>query len=341
MSDLRSVLRPKISIHMPVRNTSRYLHACLDSILNQSEPSWELIAVDDHSTDNSTGILAEYASGDHRIRWMKNSGHGIVEALQSAFRESNGEMVCRMDSDDVMPEHKLELLSKALSRMSNSVSVGKVSCFRDGTPLGNGYQRYALWLNRRIDQRDHWNHVYQECVVPSCAWMMRRKEFVGIGGFDSFQTPEDYDLCLRMRRHNIQIIGVDDIVHHWRDRPDRVSRIHPDYADNRFFKLKLHHFMQHDLLVDGKLVLWGASKNGKSLVLLLRRFGIQPVWVCENPGKIGKEIYDITLQDVRTIQLLSKPQVLIAVSDPEARPLIAEKLNIFGLKEGSNYWFFT
>ncbi|MCW9041214.1 MAG: glycosyltransferase, partial [Flavobacteriales bacterium] len=79
-----------ISIIMPVKNTSLYLSECLNSIINQTEKNWELIAVNDHSTDNSKEILASFANQDNRIKVWDNTGNGIIDALQLAYSKSSG-----------------------------------------------------------------------------------------------------------------------------------------------------------------------------------------------------------------------------------------------------------
>ncbi len=66
-----------ISILMPARNAGKYLEACLQSIIQQTYVDWELIIVDDHSTDNTVGIIKKYAKADQRIHWYTNKGKGL------------------------------------------------------------------------------------------------------------------------------------------------------------------------------------------------------------------------------------------------------------------------
>ena len=67
---------------MPVKNTSLFLPECIHSIINQTEENWELIAVNDHSTDNSKEILTSFANQDERIKIWDNTGNGIIDALK-------------------------------------------------------------------------------------------------------------------------------------------------------------------------------------------------------------------------------------------------------------------
>ena len=83
----------KVSILMPVKNTENYLEECLNSILIQNEQNWELIVVDDFSTDKSWQILNDFAKKDARIKVFKNKNSGIIGALQLALMKSSGEMI--------------------------------------------------------------------------------------------------------------------------------------------------------------------------------------------------------------------------------------------------------
>ena len=95
---------------MPVYNAQDFLIETIDSILNQSNSNWELLAVDDFSTDNSFQILQSFERKDSRIKAFKNAEKGIIPALQLAYIQSNGVLISRMDADDLMPIDKLKYL---------------------------------------------------------------------------------------------------------------------------------------------------------------------------------------------------------------------------------------
>ena len=123
---------PLISILMPYKNTGRFLEACLDSIIEQGYNHWELLAVNDHSTDHSQDILQDYARLDPRIKLRLNSGKGIIPALRTAYAISSGAFITRMDSDDIMYPDKLQHL---LSGLQSHGRPGR-RCFRKGRNPG-------------------------------------------------------------------------------------------------------------------------------------------------------------------------------------------------------------
>ena len=99
--------RPLVSVLIPFKNTAKYLEDCLESILKQTLTSWEVLIVDDKSTDSSRGIVETYAKNDSRIKLFNNTGQGIIDALRTAYINASGAFITRMDSDDIMVENKL------------------------------------------------------------------------------------------------------------------------------------------------------------------------------------------------------------------------------------------
>src|SRR5574343_558757 len=91
-----------ISIIMPVYNSDKYLSESIESVQNQSYPNWELLIIDDSSTDNSKNISLSYANLDHRIKIIDNKYEkGIHGALNSGLDICKGEFVARADADDI------------------------------------------------------------------------------------------------------------------------------------------------------------------------------------------------------------------------------------------------
>lgn len=101
---------PSISVIVPVYNTEKYLHRCIESILNQTFRDFELILVDDGSTDRSGELCEEYAAKDSRIRVFHQSNQGQAAARNYAVSEAKGSYVCFVDSDDYVHHEMLECL---------------------------------------------------------------------------------------------------------------------------------------------------------------------------------------------------------------------------------------
>ena len=93
-------MNPEISIIVPVYNVEKYLKRCIDSILNQSFTDFELILVDDGSTDNSGEIIDEYAIKDERIKVIHKENGGLSSARNVGIEYSKGNYIAFVDSDD-------------------------------------------------------------------------------------------------------------------------------------------------------------------------------------------------------------------------------------------------
>jgi len=333
---------PLISIVMPVHNTGKYLPDCIDSIIDQSYNNWELIAVNNGSTDSSLSVLKEYELIDSRIKIVHLDQANLLKSLRVGYSKTKGDCIHRMDSDDKMPAYKLESMLAALVNVGRgSVVTGGTSYFSDERTIGDGFKRYDKWLCEVARLNSHAVEIYRECVIPSNCWLIYRKDFELVGGFNPSVFPEDYDLCFRFYANKLKIIGLETILHFWRDRADRISRNWECYKDNRFFKLKVNYFMQVEHDESRPLVIWGAGKNGKDLSKLFTALNQEIHWVCDNDRKIGKDIYDIRMHSFEIVSQLENPQIIIPVSSPEDQKEIESYLIAIKKIKGIDYWFFS
>ena len=325
-----------VSILMPCKNAALYLEECLDSILAQMHTNWELIVVNDHSDDQSPEILNNYHLKDSRIKWFNNPGSGIIAALQFAYKNAQGNFISRMDADDVMPPQKLMQMRKTFDGSQNHICTGKVAYFREGGEVGNGYQNYANWLNHLCETNSHYSQIYKECVIPSACWMVSRDTFEQIGAFSLEIYPEDYDLCFRMYQHQVPIVSLNEVLHHWRDHGARASRNDPNYSDHTFLELKMQYFLTIDFDEKRPLIIWGAGKKGKRMARYLIDRQIPFQWICENENKIGHTIYDQKLQSPALIQEVPS-QLLLSIASPQDQVEIKNRLK--DLSQIQSFWF--
>ena len=330
----------KVSIIIPFKNTAHFLPECLDSIVNQTYIDWEVLAVNDHSTDTSLELLSSYSQRDKRIKVFQNNGNGIIPALQTAFAQSSGGFVTRMDSDDIMEPNRLEVMVNSLIKYGKEhVAVGKVKYFSN-RGISNGYQRYEEWLNQLTSTGNNFEEIYKECVIPSPCWMVYRSDFEQSEGFEPKRYPEDYDLTFRFYEHGFKIIPCDQVLHLWRDYDTRTSRTHEHYAQNYFLDIKLHYFLKLDYDKNRPLVVWGAGFKGKKIAKGLKKQGLDFIWLCDNPKKIGKKIYGKELVHFEALQSLKNPQSIITVANENAQYEIRSYFSELGQLPMQDYFFF-
>jgi glycosyltransferase involved in cell wall biosynthesis len=337
---IRFMQNQLISILTPFKNTEAYIADCLRSILEQTYTNWELIIVDDASTDHSHKIVKKFAAKDIRIKLLKNTGSGIIDALQLAFKHSKGKFITRMDSDDIMLPNKLDVLLNNLTTYGKKhVAVGLVEYFCE-KGVGAGYISYEAWLNNLTKTGNNYSEIYKECVVPSPCWMVHRTDFIACNGFNPNVYPEDYDLTFRFYKNKFKCIPCDMVLHKWRDYSTRTSRTHVHYADNHFIPLKLNYFLELDFTKNKTLTLWGAGIKGKIIAKILLEKEIPFEWICDNPKKIGKDIYGKTLKEFNALSKIKNPQSIITVANKTAQKEIRSFLVTLKMEPMIDYIFF-
>ncbi len=331
---------PLVSILIPFKDTARFLPECLDSILNQEYAHWEVLAINDHSTDDSWEVVNTFVEEDSRINVFENEGKGIIDALRTAYTESQGLFITRMDSDDVMGPNKLQVLVQSLLKKGKGhLAVGQVRYFSD-RGISNGYERYEQWLNGLTLNGSNYSEIYKECVVPSPCWMAYREDLDACGAFDPNRYPEDYDLTFRFYEKELSCIPCDQVLHYWRDYDTRTSRTSEHYAQNYFLEIKLHYFLKLEYDTKRPLTIWGAGNKGKEIAKGLLKRNIAFFWLCDNPNKIGKSIYGKEMLHYTTLQGLKNPQSIVTVANEKAQKMIRDYFLELGQKSGKDYFFF-
>ncbi|MFS4415643.1 glycosyltransferase family 2 protein [Maribacter sp. 2307ULW6-5] len=332
--------QPLVSILVPFKNTAEYVTECLDSVLAQTYAHWEVIAVNDGSTDQSRSLVSKYAQKDGRIALLDNQGKGIIPALRAAFAQSGGDLITRMDSDDIMQPNKLEVMVRALQAHGpKHLAIGQVRYFSH-RGISNGYARYEAWLNGLTATGSNYSEIYKECVVPSPCWMVHREDLLQVRAFEPNRYPEDYDLTFRFYEAQLACIPCDQVLHLWRDYDTRTSRTSEHYAQNYFLDIKLHYFLMLDRDPSVPLVVWGAGNKGKTIAKALVHKGVDFHWICDNPNKIGKTIYGKLMRSVAALNQLDRAQSIVTVANEDAQADIRAYFHAREPKPMQDHFFF-
>lgn len=183
---------PTVSVVMPVHNGENYLGEAIESILGQSFRDFEFIVVDDGSIDRSCAIARSYA--DSRIRVLSAPHRGLVQALNLGLREARGDLVARMDADDISHHDRLERQVEHLRRGPDTVLVGTWVEYIDDEGRSEGEVQ-----TMPVYDDDLRVALFDGNEFAHGSVMMRRSAAMAVGGYrGQFLTAEDYDLWLRM-----------------------------------------------------------------------------------------------------------------------------------------------
>ena len=210
-----------ISVLMPVYNAERYLAEAVHSILGQTWSALELIAVDDGSTDGSLEILRRIAATDPRLEVLSFPNRGIVMALNSGLAIARGDLVARMDADDVASPTRLAMQARYMERHRECIALGGQVLRTD--PQGWPIARSRLPLgHNEIEAR---LFAGEGGALPHPTLMMRRADMIALGGYRvEAQWVEDIDLYLRAAEKG-RLANLPDVLLRYRRHPQSVCAL--------------------------------------------------------------------------------------------------------------------
>lgn len=214
---------PLVSVIMPTYNHARYIGEAIDSVLNQSYKNFELIIIDNYSTDNTKEIVTSY--NENRIKYSKFRNHGIIAASRNhGIKNSSGKYIAFLDSDDIWLPQKLEL---------------QIDLMESNKDIGLSYVLYSYLLEDasvkdiipKPGNRFRGNvftSLFRTPVIANSGAMVRTQIFNELGLLDEnpkLVTIEDYEMWLRISRS----WAVDYVDHEaqllYRIRTDNSSRM--------------------------------------------------------------------------------------------------------------------
>lgn len=328
---------------MPAYQAAARLSRAVESVQRQTIENWELIALDDGSTDETADILDHLARSDLRIRLHRLPHAGIASSLNEGIRLARGKWIARMDADDLMLEHRMEAQLEFAASHPELALTGCLVSLRAETPPApeSGMLRFVEWVNSLVSPEDIAREIYVDCPVPHPTFFLRRELLLQEGLYTLRDEPEDYELVLRLRSRGYGFGKVPAVLLEWTDRPDRASRTQQTYGLDRFRGLKVR-FLKQTGALDGGFYLWGAGNVGKKLLLELQRQGMEPLALADiDPDRIGQTIHGcrVISPDSLLKARTSGELVLAAVGAPGARHDIRSFLSSSGLSEPSDFLF--
>lgn len=272
-------MAPAVSILLPVYNAATTLEMALDSLAAQSWGDFEVVAVDDGSTDGSLELLRQRAADDGRIRVVAKAHGGIVPALEAALASARGQLLARMDADD----HALPArLARQVEWLERDPGLGLVSSLvahpAPDAAATEGYARYVAWLNGVVSEAEIAVNRFVESPLAHPSVMFRREVVMRHGGYRDGDFPEDYELWLRWLEAGVRMAKVPEVLLAWNDPPGRLSRTHPRYAVEAFYRLKaryLARWLERYNPRHPAAWIWGSGKTSRQRAAWLEREGVQ------------------------------------------------------------------
>jgi glycosyltransferase involved in cell wall biosynthesis len=327
---------PFVSVLLPYRNAAHTVEEALESVLADADDDLEIVAVDDGSRDDGPSRVRRIAARDRRVVPTETGGVGIARALAHAVDRARGDLLARMDGDDVWLPGRLGAQRESFERAPEVAVVGcQVEIFPDAGP---GMRAYVEWQNALLTPRDHARDLFVESPLCHPSVMMRRDALDAVGGFRDAPWAEDYDLWLRFHAHGGALAKVPVLGLRWRHSAGRATFSNPLYSAERFLAARTH-YLAPVLRSKGRpVVVWGAGPTGKRLARALERNGVSAAaFIDIDPRKIGRTARGAPIVPFRQIRR-GENTVVVAVGTRGARAIIRRELDRAGFVEMEDYF---
>ncbi len=319
----------QLSVLMPYRDAGATVMEAARSVLAQAGVRFELLAVDDGSTDDGPAQMRELARRDPRVVPL-SAGGGLVDALEVGRRAASAPLIARMDADDVCLPDRLAAQVAALEDRAGLVAT-RVELFGDH---GQGMARYVEWQNGLLDAAAHDRDLFVESPICHPSVALPAAMLDAAGGYRDGDFPEDYELWLRLAAQGATLRKLPMVGLRWRQHGQSFSRTDGRYRPEAFREAKARYLPA--TLPDRPLVVWGAGQTGKRFMRSLEAHGPRASrFVDIDPKKIGRQARGVPV--VGPEALAPEDFVLVAVGARGARDLVRAFLTERGRVEVDDF----
>jgi glycosyltransferase involved in cell wall biosynthesis len=324
-----------VSVLLPYRDAEDTIDEAARSVLAQQGVELELVAVDDGSRDAGPARMRALAGVDARVHLVESGGAGIVAALARGLAHARGEVVARMDADDIALPGRLAAQIRLLERDARLGAVGtRVSPLGE---CGEGMRLYIEWQNALVTPEDHARELFVESPLCHPSVALRRDALEGVGGWRDCAWAEDYDLWLRLDARGWKLAKVPEVGLLWRQRAGRATFADPRYARERFREARAFYLAPKLLRAARPIAVWGAGPTGRRLARDLEAQGAKTArFVDIDPRKIGRTARGVAIVAVDALRR-GDETVVVAVGARGARMLVRARLVELGFVEGRDF----
>ncbi len=331
---------PRVSVVLPVYNGADFIAEAVASVVRQSLTDWELIVVDDGSTDGTVEQVRQLARAEPRIRLLETTHGGIVPALNAGLAAAAAPLIARMDADDRMHERRLELQAAELAAKPH---LGLVACqvdFLGDRDRQAGYALHVDWLNTLLTWDEIRMSRFVEAPFAHPSVMFRREVVAAHGAYRDGDFPEDYELWLRWMDAGVAMEKVAAPLLEWRDRAGRLSRMDSRYSPDAFFRTKAP-WIARELarIAAGREVwVWGAGRPTRKRARHLEAHGVRIAgYIDIDPKKQGNRLKDRPVLAPGDLPAPGTGFVLGYVASRGARQLVGTFLVAHGFVAGRDF----
>jgi len=328
---------PEVSVILPFYNAGKTLAAAVESILQQTFTNFELLLIDNNSTDTSEPIALKLAEKENRIRLLSEEKQGVAHAMNCGLKNARGQFVARMDADDISLPERLE---KQVHFLKNHPNIGLVGCevnYIAHEKNTAGFNRFVKWVNSFHSPEEIDFNRFVEIPVVNPTILFRRDLSEKLGGCFHGDFPEDYEMQLRYLEAGVKMAKLPEALLEWHDTSTRLTRTDDRYSTEAFFRTKAFYFKkwsEKQNRFHPDIWVWGAGRKTRQRAKLLEKEDLKIQGFIDIVK--GKTTEKETLHFTETPDP-GKIFIVPMVTKKGARELIHSYLLDAGYKEGTNF----
>ncbi len=327
---------PRTSILLPARNAEHTLNAAIVSIAAQTYPGWELLLIDNASTDGSTAIAHRWATQDERIRVIYEPAVGIACALNTGLAQARSTYIARMDADDVSHPDRL---AKQVAYMEAHPEIGVLgtrTAFATTVEKSSGMRLFVDWQNAILTPHEHYVKRFVDAPLAHPTVLFRRELIEQHGTYNTGPLPEDHELWLRWMDAGVRFAKLPEELLTWNDHAQRLSRTHAHYSVDAFFTTKVKWLaMWLKRKLNGRpVIIAGTSNLCRNRAALLEAEGIGIIGFTDVKPRVVPG-YDFIPHD--RLPPPGEAFVVSFISQRGTGDRIAEYFAARGLEEGEDF----
>ena len=326
---------PEISVLMSVYNGEEFIAESINSILNQTFRDFELIIVDDGSTDGTVDVVQSFR--DKRIRLFHfTENKGVGAALKFGLAKAEGKYIAKADADDI---HRLDRLYKQKTFLDRNYDIVLVKSFIKYFPHDEAARKNPKYKakkviekekNRVVTSGDIREKLYWYCCIPHTT-IMCRGESMKATGYDDLKICEDYKLFYQMNKKGCKMATIPEVLVHTRVIGTSITAS----TESRELLKQVFNIKKEEVLRlfanNAPVYIWGAGGMGKNLLQFIQKEGFQVAGLID--GDRRKQETKVKGVEVLSPKLFAqKEEYKLIVASQPGRFEIVEHLENLGYK---------
>lgn len=318
----------KVSVVVPVYNVQKYLRQCIDSILGQTYTEFEVILVDDGSTDDCPQICDEYCKSDQRIKVIHKKNGGLSDARNCGIDHANGEYICFIDSDDIVATDYIGSMLAHVGKGIRIASCGYCYYYDSGKKIKINYENIRQYY-KGIEAQKYLN-IIGYFNVSACNKLFKKSLFDEIR-FPVGKKSEDWYVMYKLIEKAGGIYYNSDIKYFYRQRNGSITKstIVNDEAIDAALEVYNYYLVQE----------WNEAIPYAAQSLAFANVGVYNAYLC---GKVNKKAMQnirenvLSIKEVMTLDELSRARKIQMILFIKNRIIYDVVFKIFDLKRKIN-----